>query len=152
MIRTSPGRSSGRCARGPTSRTSAYDPEERQAIEHACAQLVNRYANLNDAGQWDSLIELFVEDARMSRPSAPDDWIKGREAIRAAFRSRPARMSRHLWTNIVIDAVDAREARGECALALFMPDQPVKIGSFTDRFVKTDQGWKFAERRGSLLF
>lgn len=125
---------------------------EESAIEQQCARLVARYANLNDAAAWRELSELYAEDGRMARPTAPDEWIVGRQAILAAFESRPVRLGRHLCTNIVIDVIGKTEARGECAMALFLADGSSKFGSFHDRFVRTGAGWRFAERRGSLSF
>ena len=126
--------------------------QERMAIEHACARLIATYANLNDEGRWDDLAALYAEDGAMARPSSPDDLIRGREAILASFKARPARQSRHLCTNVVIDVASPLEASGLSAVALFMADTPPKLGWFHDRFVKCGEDWLFAERRGSLSF
>lgn len=125
---------------------------ERIAIEHACARLVALYANLNDEARWDELAALYSEGGSMTRPTAPDEPIVGREAILAAFRARPARATRHLCSNVVIDVVSDTEATGVSAMALFMPDSAPKLGSFHDRFVLENGRWLFAERRGSLSF
>lgn len=127
--------------------------DERRAIEHDCARLVALYANLNDQGEWDAIAALYAEDGRMARPTAPDGWIVGREAILAAFKARPPRATRHLCTNVVIEVLSPTEATGECALALFTgPAEWPKLGFFHDRFVLTGDGWRFAERRGGLTF
>lgn len=125
---------------------------ERIAIEHACARLVALYANLNDEGRWDEVAELYSEVGSMTRPTAPDEPIVGREAILAAFRARAARATRHLCSNIVIDVVSDIEAIGVSAMALFMPGSAPRLGSFHDRFVFENGRWLFAERRGSLSF
>jgi hypothetical protein len=52
----------------------------------------------------------------------------------------------------VIDVLCATEASGVSAMLLFTEAASPKVGSFHDRFVRTDAGWRFAERRGSLLF
>lgn len=127
-------------------------PEAIRAIEADCAKLVARYANLNDAARWAELANLYAEDGRMSRPTAPDDWITGRATILAAFLARPARTTRHICSNVVIDVIDTDHAIGESAMLLFTGDGAPKVGSFHDRFVRTDAGWRFAERRGSLTF
>ncbi|WP_343525456.1 nuclear transport factor 2 family protein [Sphingomonas sp.] len=126
--------------------------DERRNIEHDCARLVAAYANRNDAADWEGVAALFDEAGRFARPAAPDVWIEGREAILAAYRSRPARATRHLCTNIVIDVLSADEATGESAMALYLSPADVKLGTFHDRFVRTVEGWRFAERRGSLIF
>jgi hypothetical protein len=126
--------------------------EDRRAIEQDCARLVALYANLNDAGRWDDVAALYAPDGRMARPTAPDDWIVGRDAILTAFLSRPARTTRHVCSNIVIDVVSESEATGESAMLLFTDEGAPKVGSFHDRFVAVQGEWRFAERRGSLIF
>jgi hypothetical protein len=126
--------------------------DEERAIEHECVRLVAHYANLNDESAWEELADLFVAEGRLARPTAPDEVIVGRDAILAAFRARPARRTRHLCTNVVIRVISEREAAGECAIALFLAEDKVKVGTFRDRFRLTEQGWRFAERRGTLTF
>lgn len=126
--------------------------DEERAIEHDCARLIALYANLNDAGAWKNVAELFTVRARLARPTAPDDWIEGRAAILAAFLARPARTTRHLCTNIVITVLGEDDARGESAMAVFLANDTVKVGSFHDHIVRTQAGWRFAERRGALAF
>ena len=127
-------------------------PEERRAIEADCARLIALYANLNDKTQWDDLAALYAEDGRMSRPTAPDVFVEGRAAILAAFAGRPPRKTRHLCANVVIEALSPMEATGHSAMVLFQPDGAPLAGSFDDRFVLTADGWRFAERRGSLAW
>ncbi|MPT48956.1 MAG: nuclear transport factor 2 family protein [Sphingobium sp.] len=127
-------------------------PAERQAIEQLCARLIALYANLNDAARWADVAALYAENGRMSRPTAPDDWVEGRPAIQAAFEARPPRTTRHFCSNVVVDVLNEREAIAESAMLLFTADNASKVGSFHDRFVLTDAGWRFAERRGSLTF
>ena len=127
-------------------------PEQRRSIEQDCARLVALYANLNDAGNWTALVELYADDGRTTRPTAPDDWSVGRAPNVGGVTARPPRVTRHLCTNIVIDVVSEREARGESAMALFQPGVEPKLGTFHDLFLKTPAGWQFAERRGTLRF
>jgi hypothetical protein len=126
--------------------------EQRRAIESECARLVNLYANLNDAADWQAVVDLYAPDGAMARPSAPDVLIRGRAAILAAFRARPARTTRHFCANIVVDVDSPTEAHGQSAMLLYSgPDSPL-VGTFHDRFVLTSDGWRFAERRGVLHF
>ncbi len=120
--------------------------------ERACERLILDYAALNDAGDWEGVAALYAEDGRMSRPTAPDAFIEGREAILAAFRARPARASRHICANIRVD-VAGESASATSQILLFTGrDQAPMVGSYADRFVRTPEGWRFAERRGSLDF
>jgi len=132
--------------------SSDVTQRQRRAIEQDCARLVALYANLNDAGRWADVAALYAQDGRMARPTAPDEWIVGRDAILAAFLSRPARTTRHVCSNVVIDVVSEGEAIGESAMLLFTGEVAPKVGSFHDRFVAVEGEWRFAERRGSLTF
>jgi hypothetical protein len=132
--------------------TGILTEENRRAIEQDCARLVALYANLNDAGRWDDVAALYAPDGRMARPTAPDEWTQGREAILAAFLARPARTTRHVCSNVVIDVLSDSEATGESAMLLFTGEGGPEVGSFHDRFVRIEAGWRFAERRGSLTF
>ena len=126
--------------------------EERRAAEHDCARLIALYANLNDEARWDEVAALYAEDGVMYRPTAPDAPIHGREAILAAFKSRPARTTRHVCSNVVIDVEGPELARGFSAMLLFTGAPAPLVGSFHDLFRLTPEGWRFAERRGSLTF
>lgn len=131
---------------------TALSDDARRAIEWECARLINLYANLNDAARWPEVADLYAEDGLMTRPTAPDAPVVGRAAILAAFSARPPRTTRHICANIVIDVESATAARGRSAMLLFTGGPAPLVGGFDDRFVLTDAGWRFAERRGSLDF
>ena len=138
--------------------------KHRQAIEQECTRLINDYANLNDQARWEDVAALYAEDGLMTRPSAPDQPIIGREAILAAFQSRPPRISKHVCANIVVTVESETEASAYSVILLFsgkaaddggLPirdDAPPLVGDFRDRFTLTDDGWRFSERRGGLSF
>ena len=126
--------------------------DARRAIEWECSRLINLYANLNDAARWPEVADLYAEDGLMTRPSAPAVEIVGRAAILAAFTARPPRATRHMCSNIVIDVERADAARGSSAMLLFTGGPAPLVGGFEDRFVLTGDGWRFAERRGTLSF
>jgi hypothetical protein len=119
---------------------------DQRAIEWDCARLINLYAQLNDAARWEDVAALYAPDGLMTRPTAPD-------AILAAFQARPPRVTCHICSNIVVTVESANRARGTSAMLLFTAaDAPPLVGGFQDIFVLTEQGWRFAERRGSLAF
>lgn len=126
--------------------------DDRRAAEADCARLIALYANLNDEARWDEVAALYAEDGVMYRPTAPDAPVAGREAILAAFKSRPPRTTRHVCSNVVVDVESETTARGTSAMLLFTGEGAPLVGSFHDRFVLTGDGWRFAERRGSLTF
>jgi uncharacterized protein (TIGR02246 family) len=122
------------------------------ADEWAIEELIIGYAALNDAADWDAVAALYVPDGRMSRPVAPDDFIEGRDAILAAFKARPPRTTRHICANIRVQ-VDGDRATAESQIMLFTTkDAPPLVGSYQDRVVRTADGWRFTERRGSMDF
>jgi ketosteroid isomerase-like protein len=129
------------------------DAATRLLAERACERLIITYAALNDAGDWDGVAALYTDDGRMSRPTAPDDFIGGRDAILAAFKARPARTTRHICANIRVTIQSETEATATSQILLFTgAGQVPLVGTYADAFALTDTGWRFAERRGSLDF
>jgi 3-phenylpropionate/cinnamic acid dioxygenase small subunit len=128
------------------------------------AELITRYPALTDAGEWEALAALYTEDGRMNRPMAPDDFIAGRCEILKAFRARLPRSARHVVANVLVRLEDDARASATSQLLLFTAQaigtdsvpvqsaQPPLIGSYHDKLLNTEQGWRFQERRGSLDF
>ena len=138
--------------------------EERRAIEADCERLIKRYVNLNDAQDWGAVANLYTENARFARPSKPDEFIEGRGAILESFLARPARAQRHVIANTVVEVESPTQVRAFSVIVLYMgeaaeddglpvmdPKSPL-VGTFTDRLVRTSEGWRFAERVGGLDF
>lgn len=120
--------------------------------EREIERMIVAYAAANDAGEWDAVGALYVADGRMSRPTAPDDFVEGREAIIAAFKARPPRTTRHIVANIRVE-VNGNTAAATSQILLFTAAGAVPlVGSYDDKLVKTAEGWRFTERRGSLDF
>jgi uncharacterized protein (TIGR02246 family) len=140
-------------------------PDEA-AIERTCARLVLRSLRAFDERDWLAYASLFTEDGVFIRANAPDEPLRGREAIRTALAERPAsRLTRHLCTNLEIDVVDTEHARGSCYLLLYAGDetQPEtsgsrpadrtqRVGEYRDTFVLTGDGWRISRREGRLVF
>lgn len=120
--------------------------------ERAIERMIVDYAAFNDAADWDAVAALYVPEGRMSRPTAPDDFIEGADVILAAFRARPPRASRHIVANIRV-SVGGDAATATSQILLFTAaGQPPLVGTYADRLVRTGAGWRFVERRGSLDF
>jgi hypothetical protein len=140
----------------------AVDRLERMSAQWECEQLIRRYAYLNDYGEYEALAGLFAEDGMLSRSDSGGKPVVGRQAILDFFRARPNRLSRHLVNNIVINLETERTARGACYVILYatIATEGTKgkipraerrvIGCCDDRFVKTPDGWRFAERKLTL--
>ena len=137
--------------------------DERRAIEADCERLIKRYVNLNDRQDWPAVAALYTEDALFRRPSGGDP-IEGRAAILAGFLARPARAQRHVMANVVVDVEGAERARAFSVIVLYQGDPAADgelpamsansplVGTYTDKLVRTDEGWRFAERIGALDF
>ncbi len=135
---------------------SELAPQDRLAIE----QLIQRHAWLIDHGKADKVGELFAEDAALYGVG-PDKT--GRAAIAEWGRQRAAmteRRSRHVQSNILIEAIAPDAARGWVVLTLYRHDgpgegsaTPLLIAEYADRYVRGPDGaWLFAERRLAVLF
>jgi hypothetical protein len=136
------------------------DERARIDIEWTCAHLMHRFTLLLDARDFEPLAALFAKDGVLYRPSAPNEPIKGREVILAAYKARPAtRATQHFITNatVTVDGPDA--AHGVCSILMYtapagegvLKADPVQaLGYYHDRFVKEDGAWRFLERRGSV--
>ena len=109
------------------------------------------------------MAELFSADgAWRGGPSV----MEGQQQLREGFAERQAnreRMSRHVCNNLLVDVVDADHANGVVYLTLYRHDGdedrrvsplpgPQIVGEYRDRFVRTPDGWRFAERKIDVSF
>jgi ketosteroid isomerase-like protein len=132
------------------------------AIERACARLVHDYARAADFGDSAAAAALFAEDGVLEMPGGRR--FAGRDAIRKRLEEQPAaQVSRHVISNLIVDAVDESRARGFCYLTLYrgtrsaaggpLPSAaPFVIGHYEDEFVRDGGDWRFAARRLTFTF
>jgi hypothetical protein len=143
---------------------SGLTPIETLQIERECAKLIVQFANYNDSSDYRALADLFAEDGVFARPTDPANTIRGRANILARFEQKPKELlTAHFITNIDIAAESREAARGFSLVMLYtgtrsegaklpLPAAPqALIGSFNSRFVRTAQGFRFAEHLGALL-
>ena len=138
--------------------------EDRELIEFACMRLINHYANLNDAQDWEAVADLYTDDGRFARPSGDGSFVTGYEAILESFKARPPRSQRHIIANTVVNVEGPATARAFSAILLFQgepsPDGGLPtmkansplVGWYRDLIVQTPYGWRFQERVGGLDF
>ncbi len=134
----------------------------RIQIERACERIIHAYSRALDLGDMSAAADFFAENGSMARPMAPDVVITGREAIRAALLTRPKTLlTKHLATNVMIDVISSREARGLSYLTMisttpgeatapFVTAGPLYFGEFKDQFILENGSWRILERRGSI--
>lgn len=136
---------------------------ERLLIERECERLVTTYCHYVDHGEASRIADLFTEDGVWT---APGVRMEGREQLLAGFGQREAnkeRMSRHVCQNFLCDVIDAEHAEAVVYLILYRHDgdparkiSPIRsadmVGEYRDRFVRTEKGWRIAERNTIAVF
>lgn len=140
-------------------------PEQKSAIEWECRQLALQFTAHNDRQEWDEMCSLLTEDATFARPTDPDNPLKGRAAIQAAYEARPAnRITRHICTNMIVTAMSPSQASGTMYALLYagaednrgdlgiVADDRQLVGEFEDDYVLTEEGWRIDCRRGRIIF
>lgn len=128
----------------------------------ACQQAVARMTNCFDAGEFETGLAFYAEDAVWHRP---DGTLKGREAIAGYYRERPRNaVICHVLTNFVVDFEDADTATcsyysmGFRHVTEGAPSLPVPMGGpgvlwrYHDRMVLTAEGWRVVERHADRIF
>jgi hypothetical protein len=136
---------------------------ERTQIERACERIVTLYCHYVDHGEAARIADLFAKDGVWRSPQVTMDGI---DELRQGFAQRQAnreRMSRHVCNNCLIDVIDEDHAEGLVYLTLFRHDGdpertlsplegPELVGEYRDKFVRTPDGWRFAEREIAVSF
>lgn len=135
----------------------SIDVENRLAIESACTRVVHQYAYMVDFRDYDGFADLFTEKCVFD---VNGQTASSREEMRVGVARTPADLlRRHVTTNILIDVIDENSAHGVAYFTVYRArldkDQsvlpalrPAVVGHYKDKFVKTAEGWKFAERIG----
>ena len=123
--------------------------------ERAIRRLMARYCHLVDDGAFDELGALWSEDAELA---LRDETATGPTAIVAMIGAlqTPERRGIHVGANAIID-VEGDAARAVSDFVFMRredtPDPIVKfVGRYTDRFVRTRDGWRFRRREINFRF
>lgn len=146
----------------PMAKTTMSE-QDRALIEHACARLVLESVAANDRQDYEAFAALFTSDGLLHRPNG--EPLCGRDEIIESYRTRPRnRITRHICTNILVQADSPQSARGTTYVILYSADslQSVKhfgakcdprtlIGELEDQFRLTMDGWRIAERRARFV-
>jgi hypothetical protein len=136
--------------------------DQINTISRACEALSIAYARAVDFRDYDYFVTLFTEDGVLDTGRR----LESRAAIAEALAHRPDELrSRHVISNVFIDVLNEREARGISYLTLYRHigpeslksepiqfDGPAGVGHYEDRFERTDDGWKFKRRKLHFAF
>jgi 3-phenylpropionate/cinnamic acid dioxygenase small subunit len=120
--------------------------QDRQEI----TAMMTAYARRADMNQPEQQAEVFVEDCRVRYHLT--DWIVGREALTEALRTALARYSNtsHHLGNIEIDFEGPDSATAQSAVIAWHRrhdgSEWTLYGRYVDRWTRTEQGWRLAER------
>lgn len=137
--------------------------DARSDAERACRDLMARYCACVDARRHAELAALFAADGELH---IAGQALSGPGQIRAFFDERPPSLSVHLPGGEWVDVdTGAGRAVGGGAVAVYrvagdpatvtlprsLAQGPV-VARYEDRFVATEQGWRFASRRALPVF
>jgi 3-phenylpropionate/cinnamic acid dioxygenase small subunit len=136
--------------------------ELRDHIE--IVQLISRYGNCLDRGEFDELAALFTEDGEFHIDPSPgiDSPLRGRTEIRSSIEKRwrvmnEAEQRRHVMSNIEITRLSGDTAEARTTLTIFAAERgvgkPVRLhglGVYADTLQRDGQSWLFRERRLSV--
>jgi 3-phenylpropionate/cinnamic acid dioxygenase small subunit len=125
----------------------------------AIRNLLGRYCELMDAGDWSGLGDLFAGAVLLDDASGAEA-ARGRDGVRRLYESTKtyagSPRTRHLTTNTIIEVAEAGDrATARSAFVVLqavdgLPLQPIAAGRYRDTFAVTDGRWHFIERRFSL--
>ncbi|GFG73033.1 nuclear transport factor 2 family protein [Mycobacterium botniense] len=137
---------------------------ERVADQLAITELLYRYAELIDAGDFDGVGQLLAR-CTVGGPGSPT--ITGAAAIAQLYATTTRRYpgpaggvgtprTRHLVLNPIIDVAD-RMASARSTFCVVqgtdtVPLQPVVVGRYYDTFERDEAGWFFVTRRMDVEF
>ncbi len=128
---------------------------ERLLDRQAIVDLLHTYCRNIDLGQADAAFSLFTEDCAADYGPSLGGAVRGREALRRALGAAatgPIIATRHMVSNIEVVFETDDLARGTTYLYAWHrfadghPDGHI-YGQYHDVFVRTDDGWRIAERR-----
>lgn len=121
----------------------------------AITELLYRYAELIDAGDFDGVGELLGR-SRFGGPASGS--VEGRNMIANTFARTTRRFpdhgntprTRHLVLNPIVE-LDGDTAHARSTFCVVqqtdtVPLQPIVVGRYADTFARDDAGWYFTER------
>lgn len=120
--------------------------------------LLGSYCRLIDAGDFDGLGRLFAEAILCTEDGTViAAGARGAADLYAAMTQRHGvtPLTQHVVANTVLEPLTPESLRATSTYVVFqatdtLPLQPIVTGTYVDTFARTDDGWRFAERRFGL--
>lgn len=129
---------------------------DRLAVEQQLLALNAAFAYHIDHGEFEELVQLFTPDGVFDRAGLVH---RGHDELRAGMQARPDVTTRHLLTNFHFTSIGPDTAAGVVYCLTYHAHGsldgrgPLVYGTthgrlldLRDRYERTDQGWRFAER------
>lgn len=113
-------------------------------------EVLARYAHCIDNRDWDQLPTIFTEDVRFGGPgsyTASRDEIV--ERIEQVTPYHPHYTTDTVITRLPKDAQGRERARSWSKYFIVRHDRSLASGDYLDEWVRTDSGWRIAQRRVS---
>lgn len=125
--------------------------------------LLYRYAEMIDAGDFDGIGSLFARGKIVLDPTQPAHDVVGAAAVTALYQASTRRYpdgtprTHHVTTNVRIewDGGATASASSYFTVLQALPEQgltlqPIVTGTYLDHFERHDDGWWFATRQMQL--
>jgi 3-phenylpropionate/cinnamic acid dioxygenase small subunit len=122
-------------------------------------ELSGRYADIIDSREWERLSEIFTEDGVFELRAMDGAMVDGLSGLKweglsaiVEYMAAGEHPAAHLMKNIYVDEVGSSvrlSSRGIFPFPVTEEGQmgsSVVTGSYWDRVVKSDQGWRIAHR------
>lgn len=126
-------------------------------VDRALAtELLARYAEAIDAGDFDAvgalLASAILEDADGNEIASGAEAVTGLYAATTLRHQNGTPLTAHIITNVIVDTIGPDELEMRSRFVVFqdapgVPLQPIVIGRYIDRVVRSPGGWAFARRR-----
>ena len=130
--------------------TTASRPVE-DAVHHQIERIIYLFFRYLDDQQYDELAALFAPEGVWHRAGKA---LRGPNGVREAMAQRPAGFTtRHIITNIVIDATSSNHVHASYYMTVFMHEGaeratkqvplelPLHVSVFDQTFIRSGSGW-----------
>jgi ketosteroid isomerase-like protein len=119
----------------------------------AIHELVAQYGHVVDSGDVERLAEVFTEDCVFDASAFDQGVHRGLPAIRAIFAlGAPPHPPAHLTTNVVVRRSGDEPTVFSKWLTIDRATAGVRSGDYTDRVVRTADGWRIRRRTITIRF
>lgn len=135
--------------------------QDQMLARLACESLITKYTHIADFGPGATMVDLFTEDGVWS---SGNETYTGHDELQAFFgRDKGHAKSRHVASNMLVTLTSDDEAEGLSYFTLYryteekprvpdLADQPVILGEYRDRYRRTADGWRIADRQAQVGF